>query len=145
MPKIDPDHEFRRAFGLRLKDLRARKEWTQKELAAKLGIHVQQLIRYEGGANAPTAESLVVLAELLDTTTDFLLTGNSTDQKPLHSVRLLERFRALQEFTTESQETVINVIDAMIVKERAEAAVRPVSSSRRPGPRSRARRTAESA
>ena len=142
MPKIDQDPEFRRAFGARLKELRTRADWTQKELAAKLGIHVQQLIRYEAGANVPTAESLVVLAELLETTTDFLLTGNQSDAKPLHNVRLLERFRALQQFTPESQETVINVIDAIIVKERAEAAVRPVTPRRALAQR---KRTAESA
>jgi transcriptional regulator with XRE-family HTH domain len=144
MPKTNPDRDFRQAFGARLKELRGAKGWTQKELAAKLETHVQQLIRYEGGLNIPPAESLVILAELLDTTTDFLLTGNNTDQKPLHSLRLLERFRALQGFTTQSQETVINVIDALIVKERAEAAVQPVTSRRTDSlPRSRSKRAGQ--
>ena len=56
--------------------------------------------------------------------------GHSPDgdaqERPLHNLRLLERFRALEEFEAEDQETVIKLIDAMIVKQRVEGALTPV-------------------
>lgn len=47
--------------------------------------------------------------------------------KRLNNVRLLERFRALSNCEPEKQETVIRLIDAVIVKHRVEAALTPVS------------------
>ena len=38
----DPD--FRKAFGVRLKELRKQKRWSQKEMAAKVEIRFQQKI-----------------------------------------------------------------------------------------------------
>ena len=70
---------------------------TQKELADKLGIRFGQLNKYECGLNAPPMEKLLQLAELLDTTVDYLLTGDGKDERPLHNTRLLERFRALED------------------------------------------------
>jgi len=43
----------------------------------------------------------------------------------------LERFRALEGFNTQDQETVIKLIDAMIVKQRVESAMQPVGKSGR--------------
>lgn len=40
-------------------------------------------------------------------------------------MRLLERFKALEKFDAENQETVIKVIDAMIVKKQVEGVVKP--------------------
>jgi hypothetical protein len=70
-------------------------------------------------------EKLVLLAELLDTTVDYLLTGNNEDASPLHSIRLLERFKALEKFEVDDQETVIKLIDAMIVKKQVEGVIQP--------------------
>jgi hypothetical protein len=56
-----------------------------------------------------------------------LLTGSVSEAQPLNNVRLLERFRALSQCEPEEQETVIRLIDAVIVKHRVEAALTPVS------------------
>ncbi len=111
------------AFGARLKDLRKKKGWTQKELASKVGIRFSQLNKYECGLHAPPLTKLVELAEALDTDLDYLLTGSRSEGAPLRSTRLLERFRALEEFSTEDRETVLKLIDAMIVKHRVEGAL----------------------
>ena len=115
--------ETRKAFGRRLKELRKQKGWTQKELAAKLDIRFGQLNKYECGLNAPPMEKLIQMAEVLDVTVDYLLTGDNPSDKPIHNTRLMERFRILQGFEKEDQETVIKLIDAMIVKQRVENAV----------------------
>jgi hypothetical protein len=45
--------------------------------------------------------------------------------KALHNLRLLERFKELETVNAGDQETVINLIDAVIVKSKVEGAVKP--------------------
>lgn len=119
------DNDMRKGLGLRIKQLRKHHKWTQKELAAKIDVRFPQLNKYESGLHAPPVEKLVKIAEVFDTTVDFLLTGNRSEQRPLHNLRLLERFQALEEFNAEDQEAVIKLIDAMIVKNKVEGAINP--------------------
>ena len=121
---IMKNEEIRKAFGGRIKELRKRKSWTQKELANKIDVRFAQLNKYECGLHAPPLDKLVLLAEALDTTVDFLLTGDRSDERPLHNLRLLERFHALENFKAEDQEAVMKLIDAMIVKQKVEGALK---------------------
>ena len=115
--------EILKAFGVRLKELRKQKGWTQKELAGKVEIRFSQLNKFESGLHTPPPEKLIELAEILGTTVDYLLTGDRSEATPLHNTRLLDRFRALEAFAAEDQEAVIKLIDAMIVKHRVEGAL----------------------
>ena len=119
----DPD--FRKTFGIRLKELRKQKRWSQKEMAAKVEIRFQQLNKYESGLNLPPAEMLIKLADALATTVDYLLTGNETEDNPLASNRLFKRFRAVEQFNDDDQEAVIKLIDAMIAKQQMQSALQP--------------------
>ncbi len=47
---------------------------------------------------------------------DSLSTGDRSEAIPLHSTRLLDRFRALKELKAADQEAVIRLLDAMILK-----------------------------
>jgi transcriptional regulator with XRE-family HTH domain len=128
IPEIEivmQDQTLRKAFGARIKTLRKQRKWTQKELAAKIDTPVSMLNKYESGLHAPAIEKLVELAELFDVTVDFLLTGNRSEDKPLHNLRLLERFQELEGFSTEDQEAVITLIDALVVRNRVAGAVQP--------------------
>ena len=122
------DAVLRKEFGARLKVLRKQKNWAQKELAAKVDIRFQQLNKYESGLNIPPAEMLVKLADALDVSVDFLLTGNPIEDSPLASSRLFKRFQVLERLTTEDQKTIIKVIDALIAKQRMETALVPIDS-----------------
>jgi transcriptional regulator with XRE-family HTH domain len=115
--------EILKAFGTRLKELRKQKGWTQKELAAKVDIRFSQLNKYESGLHAPPPEKLIELADALGTTVDYLLTGDRTEDVPLHSTRLLDRFRALEGFQADDQEAVIRLLDAMILKHKVQGAL----------------------
>ena len=119
------DMDIRKDFGLRIKALRKQKKWTQKELATKIDVRSPQLNKYECGLHAPPIEKLVTMAEIFDTTVDYLLTGDRADEKPLHNLRLLERFKAMEDFAAEDREAVLTLIDALIVKARVEGAIRP--------------------
>lgn len=123
--------EHRKAFGKRLKELRNQRRWTQKEVAAKIGLQLSQLNKYESGMHVPPADKLLQLAELFATTTDYLLLGTVSDMPPLNNVRLFERFQALAQCEPEEQEAVIRLIDAVIVKHRVESAMQPVDKERR--------------
>ncbi len=117
--------QLRKNFGIRIKELRKNKKWTQKELANKIDVRFPQLNKYECGLHTPPMDKLVKLSEVFDTTIDYLLTGNRTEERPLHNLRLLERLQELEEFASEDQETVIKLIDAMIVKNKVEGAIKP--------------------
>ena len=119
------DMDIRKDFGLRIKALRKQKKWTQKELATKIDVRSPQLNKYECGLHAPPIEKLVKMAEIFDTTVDYLLTGDRADEKPLHNLRLLERFKAMEDFAAQDREAVLTLIDALIVKARVEGAIRP--------------------
>ena len=119
----DPD--FRKAFGIRLKELRKQKRWSQKELAAKVEIRFQQLNKYESGLNLPPAEMLIKLADALATTIDYLLTGNPVEDNPLANNRLFKRFRAVERFDDDDQEAIIKLIDAMIAKQQMQSVLQP--------------------
>jgi len=122
--QIMHDSSLRKAFGERVKQLRKEKGWTQKTLGNKIGVTYAQLNKYEGGTNAPPLDKLHALASALETTIDYLVTGNLSENLPIHNTRLIQRFQELEGFDSDDQETVIKLIDAMIVKRRVEGAVK---------------------
>jgi transcriptional regulator with XRE-family HTH domain len=56
------DEESRKAFGKRLKDLRNKLRWTQKEVAAKIGLQLSQFNKYESGMHVPRPRTICLLA-----------------------------------------------------------------------------------
>ena len=123
---IMQDTQIRKSVGKRIKELRKQRGWTQKELANHIDGSYQQLNKYESGIHTPPLDKLIQLTEALNTTTDYLITGEVDEQTPLHNKRLLERFQLLESFNTNDQETVISLIDAMIAKHRMEDAIAPI-------------------
>ncbi|MDO7837513.1 helix-turn-helix transcriptional regulator [Sphingobium sp. HBC34] len=116
----------RKAIGTRIKALRKARHWQQKHLAAMIGIRYELLNKYEGGLSTPPAELLVKLAEALDTTVDYLLTGTQIEQSNLANIRLFRRFQALENLGQDDQQTVMRIIDALIAQQRVASALAPV-------------------
>jgi len=125
---IMQDSEIRKAVGGRIKQLRKQRGWTQKELAKYLEGSYQQLNKYESGIHAPPLDKLAQLADALNTTIDYLITGQVSDETPLHNKRLLQKFKLLEGFDASQQETVINVIDAMVAKHQMEETLKNLGS-----------------
>ena len=69
-----------RIFSQRVKNLRKSRKFTQAGLAEQLGLTDRQVSSYENGQAYPTAPGLIKLANIFDTTTDYLLglTDNPT-------------------------------------------------------------------
>lgn len=84
-------------LAARLRELRARRGFTQDHVAKRLGCHESAVSRWESGSRFPTGEDLVSLADLFEVSTDDLLgrvkqfaaTGSA-----LVDMRLLERLAA---------------------------------------------------
>lgn len=55
----------------------------------------------------------------------YLVMGDEDNIQPFHNLRLMERLKELEQFDSEDQDTIIKMIDAMIVKRRVEGAVQP--------------------
>ncbi|MNO63139.1 HTH-type transcriptional regulator ImmR [compost metagenome] len=68
-------------LGDRIKTLREQRNLTQKDLAAKAGLTIVQLSRYETNDRKPDPESLRQIVDALDTNGDYLL-GRTEDSSP---------------------------------------------------------------
>ncbi|MGN7167923.1 helix-turn-helix domain-containing protein [Paenibacillus cellulositrophicus] len=69
------------SLGDRIKYLRERKKLVQKELAEKAGLTIVQLSRYETNDRKPDPDTLKRLADILETSGDYLL-GRTDDPSP---------------------------------------------------------------
>ncbi len=68
-------------FGERLYQLRKEKNLSQEDLAERLEVSRQSVSRWENGSATPDFEKTVRLSELFETTTDYLLKGNTAASK----------------------------------------------------------------
>ena len=70
-------------LGKRIADLRNERKMTQTELADKLSVSTQAISKWETGAGFPDIQIIPQLAEIFNTTADFLL-GCEKKQKILY-------------------------------------------------------------
>jgi len=123
LEKLMQDDAIRKGLGQRIKQLRKDKGWTQKELANRIGTSPAQLNKYEAGQNTPPLDKLVLFAEVLTTSADFLITGNLSEAMPISNTRLVQRLQVIDSFDADEKETVIKLLDGMIAKHNMESTV----------------------
>lgn len=68
-------------FGERLYQLRKDKNLSQEDLAERLEVSRQSISRWENGSATPDFEKTVRLSEIFETSTDYLLKGNTAASK----------------------------------------------------------------
>jgi len=103
-------------LGDRIQELRKRSGLSQVELASRIGISKSQMIRYEGKGVQPPADILNRLAEVLGTSVDFLINGN-TDEKAkaaLKNTELLQRFKEVETLPEREQSVLLEIIGAYL-------------------------------
>jgi transcriptional regulator with XRE-family HTH domain len=89
--------------GLIIRQLRRSKNWTQDDLADRLGVKKQMVSHYETGTNKPNVEKLKQIAEIFDVELSTLLSesivskaeSDSWAQKTVDSMQ--NRINALEE------------------------------------------------
>ncbi len=105
-------------FADRIKELRKKKGFSQAELAEAMGVHFAQVSRYERGETKPNAEAMTKLAQVLETSTDFLMNGttNETAVSAGLDKEMISRFRQVQDLNADDKKTVLSFLDAFIAK-----------------------------
>ena len=103
-------------FAQRLRDLRMKLGLSQTDLGKKTGVHYTHIGRYEAGRSVPTAETLKSLAEALGITTDYLMSGATTEiaTHRLTDRELLTRFQEVEKLGDEDKAVVKKLLDAFL-------------------------------
>lgn len=92
---------------------------SQEDLAHRLGTNQTQISRYERGENNPSSEILGRFADLLDTTSDYLLGRTDIPERPLRGEGDLEKsetelIRLLRRQDPETRQRIFNAIKALV-------------------------------
>jgi transcriptional regulator with XRE-family HTH domain len=107
------------AFADRVKTLRAERGWSQTDLAGKIGAAPAQISRYESGRTAPSADTVIRLAEVFDVSCDYLLVDQAA-RRPFRSAEdiLGDRLASVAELDGDDRALVLSFIDALVTKTR---------------------------
>ena len=70
-----------------LKKARKIKGYTAQHMAESLGVGIRNYRKYESGHTSPTLEGLVKIADLLDVTTDYLLSRHNKSSEDCAGMR----------------------------------------------------------
>ena len=100
-------------FPARLTRLRKDQGYSQQRLAEAVGLHVNQVKRYETGTAQPTLDALVKLAKTLHVTLDELVFDEG-ERGPSDVLRL--QFEAVSQLPEGEQAVVKEVLDSLIIK-----------------------------
>ncbi|MDL5247467.1 helix-turn-helix domain-containing protein [Leptospira weilii] len=114
------DAKYKEEFPERLRQLRVMKKMSQEELGQLTDLNYNHIGRYERGDSRPSADKLKALAEALGVTTDYLLSGNSDNaaRVNLEDQELLEMFRSVQQLPEEKKESIKDLIEAYLFREK---------------------------
>jgi len=96
--------------------LRKERSLTQQEMADKVGLHVNQIRRYEAGNAQPSLEALKKIALAMNITIDSLVFDDG-ERDPDEDLRL--QFEALSQFSPEEKKIARAVIEGLILKHDA--------------------------
>lgn len=104
------------SLGKRIQELRKLQKLSQVELAEKIQVSKSQMIRYELKGVQPPADTLNKLAEIFNTSVDYLINGN-TDEKAkaaLHDAELLQRFKEVEKLPERERSVILEVLSAYL-------------------------------
>lgn len=114
------DTQITASFPERLRRLRRERDWSQGQLAKKVGIDIQRISKYERGLSNPPLEVLACMAQVLGVSVDYLLMGKSSKTENLKNAKLIEKIEELEALPLDYQETLISVLDSFIKRHKFE-------------------------
>ncbi len=103
-------------LGNRIIELRKAKNWSQSQLADKVGVSYAQIGRYETKGAQPPAEVLKNIANALDSTVDYLVNGGTEDKAnaSLNDAEVIRYFKEVDTLPAEDKTALIRVIAGFI-------------------------------
>src|ERR1051326_6266861 len=90
-----------RLSGEKLNAIRTERGWSRAKLARRAGVNEQQIVRWEGGRNTPSADGVAALAAALGIgMADFYERGGGDDDEEdeAEMLRLIEELERLLQF-----------------------------------------------
>ena len=105
-------------MGGRITQLRIELGMNQTQFAEKLGVSPNQLSRYERHVMNPTLETFILMADLLNTSTDYLL-GRSNiphpeeEPQPYTNETEAEMLAFLRQFDIDTQRRMMRALIAL--------------------------------
>lgn len=106
-------------FGRRLARLRKAKGYSQAELGEAIGISQRMVAYYEGQTDRPPAQLLLPIARTLRISLDELLGLRDAKDAPApKNTRLLRKLRLVEELPRKDQKHVLDMIDALLTRQR---------------------------
>ena len=106
-------------FGERLARLRKAAGYSQRELAAEIGVSYRMIAYYEGETEYPPTHLLPILAKTLRVSADELMglekaKGNGRNRDS----RLWRRFSQVEKLPPNQRKQIVHILDAFIGKEK---------------------------
>jgi transcriptional regulator with XRE-family HTH domain len=98
-------------IGTRLGNLRKGKNWSQGELAKRIGASREIIGKYERNENLPSIEMVVKMAVAFGVTVDYLI-GES--ESASYDKDTVERINDIQKMDEGTRSILFNVIDTYI-------------------------------
>lgn len=84
-------------MGGRIQYLRRQKDWSQEELAFRIGVNKKSVIsEYENNKRAVTLAVLPILAKELGTTIDYLVNGSEAEREDPDVALTIQLLRSLK-------------------------------------------------
>jgi transcriptional regulator with XRE-family HTH domain len=120
-------------FRTRLVQLRKLQNLTQQALADGVGVHVNQIRRYESGEAQPSLDALIGLAKALHISLDDLV-FEKYERGPSEDLAL--QFEAISHMPEEERGVVKAVLDGLILKYQARQWMSPSPQPTKPPARS---------
>ncbi len=95
-------------IGLRLKQARNDKGYTQEELANLTGLSIKMLSAAENGHKAMRPENIIKICDCLAISTDYLLCGESS------KLSSLAEYSEIKQLSSKQREALSNIIESFI-------------------------------
>lgn len=113
------------SFGQKVQDLRKEKDWSQEDLAKKLGTSTAVVSKYERDLVNPSVEVARKLCKIFKVTLDYLINDEETPDY-LKDREMLDRFIFIQTLPEQKKEHILDVLDAYLRDYRAQKEYRRV-------------------
>lgn len=118
-------------LGERIKRLRQERDWSQAQLGQKLGVHQKQVSGYERDVHVPSTDLLIRLAEALDVSLDYLVSGSRGESERIEVAdrELIRHMEAIDKLPEKDKEAIKAVLESFILKHRFQELASGASAS----------------
>lgn len=98
------------AMSERITALRSQRGWSKTYVAKKLGLNLSTYANYEYGNREPDVNTLADIAQLFDVSTDYLVKGQNSKEKPLTKNQKLVAYSIDPGISDEERKDIIEMV-----------------------------------